>query len=204
MAKVALVGASGNVGSRLLRELSSRGHSITAIARNPEKIETLEGVTATKGDLNDAAALGEVLKGHEIVISSVHFSATDPDKLLSAVRASGAKRYLVVGGAGSLEVAPGKRLVDQPGFPAAYFNEASKGAAYLDMLRNQTDLDWTFLSPSAEFVAGERTGNFRLGQDTLLTDENGRSWISYEDFAIALVDEIQTPKHRGVRFTVGY
>ena len=162
MARIALIGASGNAGSRLLKELSDRGHQITAIARHPEKIAALPGVTAVKGDANEREGLAGILKGHDVVISSVHFSASDPDNLIGAVRAAGVKRYLVVGGAGSLFIAPGQRVVDQPGFPAQYKAEASKGAAFLDQLKSVTDLEWTFLSPSAMFVPGERTGRFRL------------------------------------------
>lgn len=123
--------------------------------------------------------------------------------LIEAVRQADVKRYLVVGGAGSLEVAPGKRLVDQPEFPQIYKPEATKGAEFLTLLRIVTDLDWTFLSPSAMFVPGERTGKFRLGKDALLSGEKGSS-ISFEDYAIAMVDEIEKPVHVRQRFTVGY
>ncbi len=203
MAKIALIGASGNAGARILKELSERGHAVTAIARNPEKIATLPQVTAVKGDVFDKDGLAALLKGHDAVISAVHFTASDPQRLIDAVRASGVKRYLVVGGAGSLEVAPGKRLIDQPDFPAAYKPEASKGAEFLDLLKTVADLDWTFLSPSAMFVPGTRTGKFRLGKDTLLSNDAGSS-ISFEDYAIALVDEIERPAHSRQRFTVGY
>ncbi|WP_306030536.1 NAD(P)-dependent oxidoreductase [Stappia sp. MMSF_3263] len=203
MTHVALIGASGNAGSRILTELSNRGHQVTAIARNPDRIAALPGVTAAKGDVFDGEGLASLLKGHDVVISSVHFSASDPAILIKAVRASGVKRYLVVGGAGSLEVAPGQRLVDQPDFPAEYKEEALGGARFLDLLKDVDDLDWTFLSPSAMFVPGERTGRFRLGKDALLANENGSS-ISFEDYAIAMVDEIETPKHSRQRFTVGY
>ena len=203
MAHVALIGASGRAGSAILKELSDRGHKVTAIARNPEKIATLPNVTAKKGDVFDKNGLATLLKGHDAVVSAVHFSASDASTLIEAVRAAGAKRYLVVGGAGSLEVAPGKRLVDQPDFPAAYKAEALKGGEFLDLLKGEKQLDWTFLSPSALFVAGERTGKFRLGKDTLLTHDKGSS-ISFEDYAIALVDEIEKPAHSRARFTVGY
>lgn len=203
MANIALIGASGNAGSRILKELSDRGHRVTGIARSPEKIAKLPNVVPVKGDVFDKDGLAALLRGHDAVISAVHFTASDPDTLIAAVRASGVKRYLVVGGAGSLEVAPGKRLVDQPDFPAAYKAEASKGADFLDLLRTVNDLDWTFLSPSAMFVPGKRTGKFRLGTDSLLAGPDGSS-ISFEDFAIALVDEIETPKHVRARFTVGY
>jgi len=203
MAHIALIGASGQAGSRLLKELSDRGHTVTAIARNPDKIAKLENVTVKQGDVFDPSALAALLKGHDAVISAVRFTASDPATLIEAVRASGVKRYLVVGGAGSLEVAPGKRLVDTPDFPAQYKAEALKGAEFLDLLRGEKQLDWTFLSPSAMFVAGERTGKFRLGKDTLLTNANGSS-ISFEDYAIAMVDEIEKPAHSRQRFTVGY
>ncbi|TRB01269.1 MULTISPECIES: NAD(P)-dependent oxidoreductase [Rhizobium/Agrobacterium group] len=203
MAKIALVGASGNAGSRILKELSDRGHQVTAIARAPEKIASLPNVVAKKGDVFDQAGLSELLKGHDAVISSVHFTASDPLKLIEAVRASGVQRYLVVGGAGSLEIAPGQRVVNLPDFPAAYKAEATKGAEFLDLLKQEKQLDWTFLSPSAEFVPGERTGKFRIGKDSLLSNDEG-SRISFEDYAIALVDEIEKPQHSRQRFTVGY
>lgn len=203
MARIALIGASGNAGSRILKELSDRGHHITAGARHPEKIAVLPGVVARKVDIADNQSLVDVIKGHDAVITSVHFTGTDPHLLIDAVRASGVKRYLVVGGAGSLLVAPGKRLIDQPDFPAQYFEEASKGADFLDLLKKTDDLDWTFLSPSALFVPGERTGKFRLGDDYLLTSDKG-STISFEDYAMAMADEIESPKHIHQRFTVGY
>ncbi len=203
MAKIALIGASGNAGSRILKELSDRGHQVTAIARSPEKIASLPNVVAKKGDVFDQAGLSELLKGHDAVISSVHFTASDPATLIEAVRASGVQRYLVVGGAGSLEIAPGQRVVDLPDFPAAYKAEATKGAEFLDLLKQEKQLDWTFLSPSAEFVPGERTGKFRIGKDSLLSNGEG-SRISFEDYAIALVDEIEKPQHSRQRFTIGY
>jgi len=201
--KIALIGASGNAGSRILKELSDRGHAVTAIARTPDRIAALPGVTAVAGDLDQPDALTETLRGHDAVISSVHFAATDAARLIDLVRASGVTRYLVVGGAASLEVAPGQRLLDQPDFPEAYKVEATAGAAFLDRLRGVQDLDWTFLSPSAMFVPGERTGRFRLGTDQLLSNTQGSS-ISFEDYAIALADEIEQPRHIRQRFTVGY
>jgi putative NADH-flavin reductase len=200
---VALVGATGNAGSRILAELSRRGHAVTAIVRNPEKVPTQANVTARKGDVGDQGRLSELLAGHDVAVSAVHFTQSDPHKLIGAARDSGVKRYLVVGGAGSLEVAPGVRLIDTPDFPSAYKAEASAGAAFLDLLRQERELDWTFISPSAMFVPGERTGRFRLGKDQLLTNEQGSS-ISFEDYAIALVDEAEKPAHSRQRFTVGY
>lgn len=202
--KIAVAGASGQAGSRITAELARRGHTVTAIARNPEQIAALPSVTAKKGDVNDQAALAALWASHDAAISSVHFTVSDPAKLIGAAKASGVGRYLVVGGAGSLEVAPGVRLVTTPNFPAQYKAEASKGGDFLDLLRQEKELNWTFLSPSALFVAGERTGKFRLGTDQLLTDSAGKSWISFEDFAVALADEIERPAHLRQRFTVGY
>lgn len=202
--KVALVGASGFIGSRILAELVRRGHSVTAITRNPDKVPAQAQVASVKGDVYDRDGLAKAIAGHDAVITSVHYTASDPALLLEAVRASGVKRYLVVGGAGSLDVAPGARLVDQPSFPAAYKAEALKGGEFLTQLRGEKDVDWTFLSPSALIQPGERTGKFRLGGDQLLTDANGDSKISAEDYAVALVDELETPRHSRKRFTVGY
>jgi uncharacterized protein len=202
--KIAVIGASGNAGSRITKELAGRGHAVTAIARNPEKIAVQQNVTAMAGDAMDQAGLAKLLAGHDVAVSSVHFLDSDPARLIGAAKASGVGRYLVVGGAGSLEVAPGVRLVTTPGFPAQYRAEAEKGGAFLDLLRQEKELNWTFLSPSALFVPGERTGRFRLGTDQLLTAADGKSWISLEDFAVALADEIERPAHIRSRFTVGY
>jgi putative NADH-flavin reductase len=201
--KIALIGASGNAGSRILAELSHRGHAVTAIVRNPDKVAALPDVVTAKGDVYDVKSLAALLKGHDAVISSVHFTASDPHKLIEAVKASGVKRYLIVGGAGSLEVAPGVRLIDTPEFPAIYKAEATAGNVFLDLLKQEKQLDWTYLSPSAMFVPGERTGKFRLGKDQLLATDKGSS-ISFEDFAIALADEVEKPAHSRQRFTVGY
>lgn len=202
--KIALIGATGFIGSRLLAELTVRGHAVSAITRNPEKVAAVVGVTALKGDVFDRDGLAALLAGHDAVISAVHFTASDPAVLLAAVTQSGVKRYLVVGGAGSLEVAPGKQLFDTPEFPAIYLAEAKKGGAFLDLLKGESELDWTFLSPSALIQPGERTGRFRLGRDQLLVDAQGKSAISAEDYAIALVDELEKPTHSRQRFTVGY
>ena len=201
--KIALIGASGNVGSRIAAELSSRGHQITAIARDAKKIAALPGGTRTAVDISNTGALAAILKGHAAVISSVQFTASDPDQLIGAVKTAGVPRYLVVGGAGSLQIATGKLLVDSPEFPKMYESEARAGGVFLDRLRAEKDLDWTFLSPSALFQAGQRTGKFRLGKDDLLVNDKGSN-ISFEDFAIALVDEVESPKHSRQRFTVGY
>jgi len=201
--KIAVIGASGNAGSRILSELTRRGHKVTGIARHPEKIAAETGVTAKKGDVYDKAGLAALIKGHDAAISAVRFSAGDPRLLIEAVKASGVKRYFVVGGAGSLEVAPGVRLMDTPEFPSAYKAEAARGGEFLDLLRRENELEWTFLSPSAIVAPGERTGKFRLGRDQLLT-RDGNSRISWEDYAVAAVDELEKPAHIRQRFTVGY
>ena len=201
--KVAVIGASGRGGSRIVQELVRRGHQVTAIGRNVEKLPGGPSVTAKKGDVHDAG-LAELLKGHDVVISTVRFTQSDPELLIAAVRKSGVKRYLVMGGAGSLEVAPGKKLIDTPQFPEAAKPEASRGGVFLDLLRQEKDLDWTFLSPAALIEIGERTGKFRTGGDQLLTDANGKSRITFEDYAIAMVDEVENPKHIRKRFTVAY
>jgi putative NADH-flavin reductase len=202
--KVALIGASGNVGSRILTELLNRGHEVTGIVRHPEKLQRHDRLAAKQGDLNDEASLVTLLAGHDAVISAVRFQSANPQSLIGAVKKAGVKRLLVVGGAGSLEVAPGVQLVDTPDFPEAYKPEALAGRDFLNVLRDERELNWTFLSPSALFVPGERTGKFRLGTDGLLVDSTGESRISMEDYAIALVDELETPRHSRQRFTVGY
>lgn len=202
--KIAVAGASGRAGSCIAAELARRGHSVTGIARNPDKIARLANVTAVAGDANDRAALAKLWAGHDAAVSSIHFLVSDVETLIGAAKDSGVPRYLVVGGAGSLEVAPGVRLVTTPNFPAAYKAEAEKGGAFLDRLRQEKQLNWTFLSPSALIDFGNRTGKFRLGTDQLLVDSTGKSWISFEDFAVAMADEIEHPAHIRSRFTVGY
>jgi putative NADH-flavin reductase len=201
--KIAVIGASGRGGSRIVAELARRGHQVTAIARNPEKVEAHAQVTPKKGDLYDPG-ISALLAGHDAVVSAVHFLDSDPETLIEAVRASGVKRYFVMGGAGSLEVAPGVKLIDTPEFPAIYKDEAAKGGVFLDRLRREKHIDWTFLSPPALIDFGDRTGKFRIGKDQLLVDGKGDSKISFEDFAIAAVDELEKPKHSRQRFTVGY
>jgi hypothetical protein len=156
------------------------------------------------GDVTKPDALVPLLKGHDAIISSLRFQGSNPQQLIELVRNSGVKRYLVVGGAASLEIAPGQILLNAPNFPPAYKPEATAGKEFLDALRKVNDLDWTFLSPSAFFGPGERTGKFRRSDNTLLTAADGKSSISYEDYAIAMLDEIEKPQHIRGRFTVGY
>jgi putative NADH-flavin reductase len=202
--KVALIGVSGRVGTRLLAELLRRGHEVTGIARDTGGVAARPRLLLKNGDATRTAQLAPLLAGHDAAISATKFVTSDATALIAALKQAAVHRLLVVGGAGSLEVAPGHALIDTPGFPAAYKPEAEAGQRFLDALRKEQQLDWSFLSPSAEFAPGERTGAFRLGGDQLLADANGRSWISMEDFAIALVDELETPKHSRQRFTVGY
>ncbi|TWC69496.1 NAD(P)-dependent oxidoreductase [Herbaspirillum sp. SJZ099] len=201
---IAIIGATGNVGSRILEEALRRGHSVIAIARDASKIAARANVTARSADVKDTAALAAAIQGADVVVSSGRFASFKAADLLPAVKQAGVKRIAVVGGAGSLEIAPGKALIDTPEFPAEYKPEASAGRDFLNDLRKEQDIAWTFLSPSALFVPGERTGKFRLGQDQLLVAADGKSSISYEDFAIALLDELEQPKHVRARFTVGY
>ena len=202
--KVALIGGTGNAGSRILRELLARGHSVTVIVRRPDRVLAHPNVASKMADIHDVEALTQIIAGHDAVISAVHFLASEPAKLIESVRAAAIQRYLVVGGAGSLEVDGGLRVIDTGNVPAPYVPESRAGIAFLEMLKKATDIPWTFLSPSAEFTPGDRTGSFRLGRDALLRDAHGRSWISYEDYAVAMVDELERPRHLRERFTVGY
>lgn len=202
--KVALIGITGRVGSRLADELLRRGHRVTGIARQPADVAPRQGLTVKQGDAATPAALAPLLAGHDAVISAGRFVSMDAAALLAAVKEAGAPRLLVVGGAGSLEVAPGRALIDTPEFPAAYRPEASAGVRFLQTLRGETAVDWTFLSPAALFEPGTRTGHFRLGGDQLMADAGGNSHISMEDYAIALVDELETPRHSRRRFSVAY
>jgi uncharacterized protein len=201
---VALIGISGRVGSRIADELLARGHRVDGIARNLKSIAARPGLALHRADATQAGALMPLIPGHDAVILAVRFADTDGPALIAALKAGAVKRLLVVGGAGGLEVAPGRRLLDAADFPAAFAPEARAAAAFHDELRHEQRLDWSMLSPSAELVPGERTGVFRLGGDQLLADRHGRSWITMEDFAAALVDELEHPRHRRVRFTVGY
>lgn len=204
MSKIAIIGATGRAGSQLLEEALRRGHSVIAIARNTDKLAVRPGVSVKQVDALDAEALQQAISGSDVVISAAHFATLPASAVIGPVKKAAVKRLLVVGGAGSLLLPGGTRVIDSEGFPEAYKAEASAGATFLEALRQEQELDWTFLSPSAEFVETERTGTFRLGQDDLLVSSEGRSWISFADFAIAMLDEVETPKHSRQRFTVGY
>ncbi|SAL17409.1 NAD(P)-dependent oxidoreductase [Caballeronia humi] len=204
MSKIAIIGATGNVGSQLLAEALRRGHTVTGIARDASSLEGRDGVAARSVDLFDADALAQAVVGHDAVFSSARFDGVPASAIVEPVKKAGVERLLVVGGAGSLYAAPGMRVIDAPNFPPQYKTEAAASAAFLDALRAEKDLDWTFVSPSAEFVDGKRTQSFRIGRDELLVDGNGRSWISFQDFAIAFLDEFEKSVHVRQRFTVGY
>lgn len=202
--KIAVIGASGRAGREITRELSGRGHQVTAMARHADRLPSLPGVTNLAVDAAKAPDLIEALKGHDVVVSAIMFATSNPLVLIYSVKASGVPRYVVVGGAGSLEVAPGVRLFETPKLPKEALPESIAGGLFLEQLAREPDLDWTFLSPAALFFEGPRRGSFRLGGDQLLADADGNSSISFADYAIALVDEIEAPKHRRMRFSVAY
>lgn len=204
MSKIAIIGATGRAGSQLLEEALRRGHDVVAIARDPSALQGREGVTVKALDAKDSAALQAAITGTDAVLSAAHFATLAPQAIIEPVKRAGVKRLLVVGGAGSLLLPSGQRVIDSPDFPEAYKAEATAGAQFLETLRQEPTLDWTFLSPSAEFVEGERSGRYVLGKDHLLVGADGRSWITFADYAIALLDELEKPAHSRARFTVGY
>lgn len=207
---IALLGATGMIGSRLAAEALARGHTVTAVVRDPARLVINHpNLTVVTGDAQDTARLAEQIAGHDAVIGSLaarregdaSLVVAAARSLLAAARQTGV-RLAWVGGASSLEVAPGVRLFDTPEFPDAYRAEAQAGIDVLALLRGSEGVEWTYLSPSLMIGPGERTGRYQLGGDQLLTDAAGQSAISAEDYAVALIDELETPKHRGARFTV--
>lgn len=210
---IALIGASGFIGSALLNEALERGHQVTAVVTHPERMPQHENLTPAKADVMDSEALAKVLAGHDAVISAFSGHAQDDvygyyikgvESILRALESVDAKRFLIVGGAASLEVAPGKLLFDTPEFPEQYKATAQGAKAALELLRGQSEQTWTMLSPAAEIFPGERTGRFQLGGDQLITDQDGNSRISVQDYAVAMIDELENPQHRDQRFTLGY
>lgn len=203
--KVAVLGASGKGGSQITQELVSRGHQVVAIARNPEKLPSGEGITPVQGDASDAAALAKQVAGVDAVISAVHFDIP-ASTLISAVRQAGVDRLLVMGGAASLKNAEGVRLYDSPGFPENIKPFVLPAIHFLDEIKQEKDVDWTFFSPAMIIFEGPRQGpgSFKLGDDNLVTDANGDSKISYADYAIAMVDELEQHAHSRRRFTAAY
>jgi uncharacterized protein len=209
--KVALYGATGNAGSRILKELVTRGHSVTAVVRNPAKIpQSAASVLVKRDDLSDPDRIAAAVDGAEAVVSAYAPPQDDPDAIVGVTQRQiealgrGAKaRLIVVGGAGGLNVAPGVTLVDSGLLPEPYLPIARAHIKALDLLRASA-LDWTYLAPAAYFTPGERTGKFRLGQDELVANAQHESRISMEDYAIALVDELEKPRHHRQRFSIGY
>jgi len=206
--KIAIIGATGLVGTKILSESLDRGHEVTAIVRNPETLPMHPKLRAAKGDATEPAELASLVTGHDVVISAFNPGkderGTGARSIIDAVKRAEVERLLVVGGAGSLEVAPGKRLVDQPDFPAQWKDGALRTADFLDQLRGETNLDWTFVSPAAMLAPGERTGHYRVGGDQFMTDSDGESRISLEDYAVAMLDEAERPQHHRKRFSVAY
>lgn len=200
---VAVLGASGHAGSEITRELAARGHRVLAIARKPEAIPHAPGVTPQQGDASDADALAALIRGTDAVISALHFDVS-AETLLTALKKAGVGRLLVTGGAASLEVAPGQRLIDSPDFPEEWKPFAMGGITFLDALRDETGIDWTFFSPAMLIFEGPRLGRYRAGGDQLVTDDAGESKISFADFAIAMVDELEQHRHSRARFTAAY
>ncbi len=202
--KIALIGASGKIGSKIAAELLQRGHSVTGVARNPEKI-SVAGVNAVKGDFTDPAGMSAVLQGHDAIISAASFIPGQAEQLIASVRNSGVRRFLMVGGAASLQGEPGgKKIIETLELPEAWKAPIMEGIRTLALLREVNDIDWTFFSPAVQIGPGERTGKFRLGGEVVVKDAAGVSKISYDDYAIAMVDELEQGRHLKARFTVGY
>ncbi len=215
--KIAQIGA-GFVGTALIREALERGHHVTAIVRNPEKVTASNAnLTVKKGDAFNIAEIAKLVKGHDVVVNAYNPGWHNPNiysefikgdtAIQTATREAGVKRYLVIGGAGSLEIAPGVQLVDTPQFPAEYKEGARGCRDYLIELRKEDKLDWTFFSPAIEMHPGittGRTGKYRLGTDQPVFDSAGRSYHSVEDLAVAVLDELENKKFVRKRFTAGY
>lgn len=216
MANVLLIGATGFVGSAILDELVSRGHKVTAVARNLEKLAKSRLVNAVKEDVANVDAIARLAEGKDAVISAYNPGWTNPDiaalitenypKILEAAKKSGVKRLLIVGGAGTLFCAPGLRVVDSGAIPAEIMGGVRPlGDFYLNTLMNEDGIDWTFFSPAGTFdQEGKKTGHYRLGKDDLIVDAQGKSHISVQDYADAMVNELEKPAHHKERFTIGY
>ncbi|MER5434667.1 NAD(P)H-binding protein [Streptomyces sp. NPDC002588] len=210
--KIILFGATGMVGTRIAIEASARGHLVLAVSRSGQS--PIPGVAATAADASDAAEVAELARGADAIASACvpPRDGTDPREpflalnqgLVAGARQAGVGRLVVVGGAGGLEVAPGRAAADQPGFPEAYLPEANAHRDVLAYYRSLDDLDWTYVSPAAEIAPGERTGRFRTGGDAMLTDDEGHSRITAEDYAVAFVDELERDAHPRSRMSVAY
>ncbi len=210
---IALIGATGFIGGGILAEALARGHHVTALVRHPEKLAARSGLTVVGTDALDTERLAGQLAGHAAVINAFSghiqedvraYYVRGATSILNATKQAGVPRLLLVGGAGSLEVAPGVQVVDNPDFPPQWKGAALGLRDTLNQLRSESEIDWTFLSPAAEIAPGERTGHFRLGGDQLLVDESGASRISVQDYAVAMINELEQPAHTGRRFCVAY
>lgn len=212
--KIALIGVTGFVGSAILNELADRKHEITAIARTPKDTANAKWIVA---DIFNVDALAEILKGHDAVVNAYNPGWTNPNiyddflagsqAIQEAVKKSGVKRFITIGGAGSLYVAPDLQAVDTPDFPKEIYPGANAARHYLNIIKEEKDLDWAFFSPAFEMHAGTktgRTGNYRLGLENPVFNDEQRSILSVEDLAVVIADEVETPKHHQVRFTAGY
>jgi putative NADH-flavin reductase len=211
--RVALIGASGYVGRPILEEALARGHRVTALVTQPSKLEQVQHLELRRVDALDTDALSAELRGHDALISAFSGHAHEDvfgyyvrgiRSIIEAAKRAEVPRLLVVGGAASLEVQPGVELIETPGFPTQWLATAKAAREALKILRAEPALNWTMLSPSAHLEPGPRTGKFRLGENTLLKDANGNSHISLADYAVAMIDELETPRHVRQRFTVGY
>ncbi len=214
--KIAIVGATGFVGSKLVEEAVRRGHTVAAITRNPQKLPNNPLIDPIQADANDVNTLAAHFRGKDAVIHACSPAKDLPAEekialqerathtILTAMKAAGVRRLLAVGGAGSLYVSPGVRDMDQPDFPKEWQGGVKATLRIKEMLEKEPELEWTYLSPSHNLVPGERTGKFRLGLDDLLVGADGQSRISVEDYAVAMLDELEHPKHTHRRFTVGY
>jgi uncharacterized protein len=216
--KVALIGATGFVGKAILKELLDRGHTVTAISRNPAKSAIHNPHLVSKaGNAYDEQEVADLVKGHDAVISAFNSGWTNPEiykdfirgseAIQAGVKKAGVKRFITIGGAGSLEISPGVQLVDTPQFPAEFKPGATAARDYLNILKKEKELDWTFFSPAIEMhhgTAGVRKGVYRLGLENPVFDKEGRSVLSVEDLAMAIVDELEHPKHIRKRFTAAY
>ncbi|MGE0349136.1 NAD(P)-dependent oxidoreductase [Hydrogenophaga sp.] len=213
--KIALIGATGFVGSAVLTELLSRGHAVTALARHPEKLAAQHRLQVVKADAQDATQVAAALAGQDALVSAYNpgwgeaeikrLFGLGYDAILAGAKKAGVKRVLAVGGAGSLEVAPGVQLVDTPEFPAEWKQGALAARDLLTRLRGETEMEWSFVSPPIALAPGARTGRYRVGGDQLLPGEGeAPAGISVADLAVAIVDEIEQPKHTRQRFTVAH
>ncbi len=201
---IVLIGATGNIGSRILDEALRRGHKVTAVTRDPKKLEPRGGVTVRAGSTSDAPALTRTLKGHDAVIVSVKWNENDVGRVIDVIRKSGVRRCLFVVGAGSLLRKDGRTHLEHMAERGVQPPTSKPASLALEAIQRVADLDWTAISPAASIQPGERTGKFRLGLDHLIEDDEGHSAISREDFAIAILDEIEKPKHIRKRFTAAY